>query len=114
MGVISSPSLGIEAAGIVTVTGANVADLVVGDHVAVLTEGAFATSLIVSHLRCVKLPEPIGFEQAASIYSVFCTNMLALHYVAKIDRGMVSISVPANACGRCLWWLLLLMNSRPS
>ncbi|KPI35158.1 Lovastatin diketide synthase LovF [Cyphellophora attinorum] len=97
MGVISSPSLGIEAAGIVTATGANVVDLSIGDHVAVLTEGAFATSLIVSRLRCAKLPEYIAFEQAASIYSVFCTNMLALHYVAKIDRGMTIMI--HSACG---------------
>lgn len=94
MGVISSPSLGIEAAGTVTKVGAGVTDLQSGDRVAVLVECAFATHLTVSRLRCAKLPDRLTFEESASIYSVFCTNMLALHYVAKMDRGMVSEHCP--------------------
>lgn len=97
MGVISSPSLGIEATGVVVEVGASVTDLHAGDHVAVLTEGAFATELVVSRSRCTRIPNDLSFEQAATLYSVFCTNMLALNYVARMKRGMVSL-VPQYAC----------------
>jgi NADPH2:quinone reductase len=61
--------LGMEAAGEVTVVGAGVTDLKVGDRVAYVARppGAYAQERVLPAVQVVKLPDALSYEQAASV-----------------------------------------------
>ena len=99
MGIVdsASSSLGIEAAGIVRSIGSNVRDLSPGNRVFVLGSGCFSTSLIASADLCVKIPDDLGFKDAATMPCVFATVIYALINIGRVEKGQ-SVLIH-SACG---------------
>ncbi|WP_435883156.1 type I polyketide synthase, partial [Streptomyces chartreusis] len=79
--------LGHEGAGVVVETGAGVTDLVVGDRVMGLLDGAFAPTAVTDGRLLTRVPEGWSFEQAASVPIVFLTAYYALVDLAGLEAG---------------------------
>lgn len=97
MGVITAGELGIEAAGTVLQVGTAVNDLKVGDRVVVTRSGCFATRTTVPRANCVRISDSLGFGEAATMYGVYCTSVLSLMNIAKIEKGNTVLI--HSACG---------------
>jgi NADPH:quinone reductase-like Zn-dependent oxidoreductase len=92
MGVVddSPTSMGIEAAGIITGIGDKVSDLQVGDRVMlVIGGGSFASTIQTTELRCIKLPDDLPLDKAATMPCVFSTVIHSLINMARVERGQV-------------------------
>jgi len=124
MGVIAAGELGIEAAGTVLQVGTAVNDLKVGDRVVVTRSGCFATRTTVPRANCVRISDSLGFGEAATMYGVYCTSVLSLMNIAKIEKGNVcsltirclrayALTSPSTDCPYplCLWWHRSFSNS---
>ncbi|MFC5219025.1 type I polyketide synthase [Streptomyces coerulescens] len=79
--------LGHEGAGVVVETGAEVTDLVVGDRVMGLLDGAFAPTAVTDGRLLTRIPEEWSYEQAASVPIVFLTAYYALVDLAGLEAG---------------------------
>jgi NADPH:quinone reductase-like Zn-dependent oxidoreductase len=90
MGVISAGDLGIEAAGVVRDVGQSVSDLKVGDRVVVTRSGCFASQVTLPRANCARISDALSFQEAATMYGVFCTSVLSLINIARIEKGKVS------------------------
>ncbi|RSL77235.1 hypothetical protein CEP51_009247 [Fusarium floridanum] len=102
MGLISSQSsnlsLGMEVSGTVKRFGSAVTGLNVGDRVMSFTyEGGFSTHVTVADHFVHKLPDTLGFEEAATIQGCFATVVYALLDVGRLRKGM-SVLIH-SACG---------------
>lgn len=96
--------LGMEVSGTVRRLGSEVGaggdggGLAVGDRVMAFThEGGFATHVVVAESYVLKIPEDMGFEQAATVQGCFATVVYALLDAGRLRRGM-SVLVH-SACG---------------
>ncbi|MBL8954233.1 MAG: NADPH:quinone oxidoreductase family protein [Myxococcaceae bacterium] len=79
---------GGEAAGVVSAVGPGVTTVKKGDRVAAtMVNGAFAESVVVSELACVKVPEAVSFEAAAAATLTYGTTIHALVDRAKLQAG---------------------------
>jgi NADPH2:quinone reductase len=98
---------GNEAAGEVVAVGAGVTDLKVGDRVAYTSAlGSFAAERIMPADRLVKLPDNIGYEQAAAMMLKGMTVEYLLNRTFKVQKGMnVLIHAAAGGIGliACQW-----------
>ena len=112
MGLYSSPVglpfvAGNEAAGEVVAVGPGVSDLKVGDRVGyVAALGCYATERLVPADRVVKLPENVGYEQAAAMMLKGMTAAYLLRRTFKVERGMnVFVHAAAGGVGLilCQW-----------
>ncbi|KAF7556654.1 hypothetical protein G7Z17_g1229 [Cylindrodendrum hubeiense] len=104
MGIVDMPAsklgletLGIEAGGVVKRVGPDVKDLKEGDRVFLITGGCFSTGLVVPAQLCVKIPDSLSFEDAATMPCVFATVIYALLEVARLEKGQ-SVLIH-SACG---------------
>ncbi|MER5936555.1 type I polyketide synthase [Streptomyces sp. NPDC001928] len=79
--------LGHEGAGVVVEVGEEVTDLVVGDRVMGLLDGAFAPTAVTDARLLTRVPEGWSFEQAASVPIVFLTAYYALVDLAGLEAG---------------------------
>jgi len=71
--------------------GSNVKHVAVGDQVAAFCpRGGFSTLPLVAAECCVKIPQDMPYEDAASIPSVFLTAAYSLLDVANLQEGQVS------------------------
>lgn len=95
LGILELPSssMGLEASGIVTRVGRHVQDLSVGDRVLALSPGAFATSIILPASRCIRAPESLSLEDAATMPLVFSTVIHALCDVGQLKATQVRMSM---------------------
>lgn len=82
--------LGVECSGVVTRLGPDVVDLHVGDRVAVLATSSYSTVLKTPADMCVRIPDGLGFEEAATMPSVFGTVIYGLLHLANLEAGQVS------------------------
>ena len=102
MGQLDERVMGLECAGVVTRVGGNAAregGLVVGDRVMGLTAGAGFAGKVKVDWRCVvKMPEGVGFEEAAGLPVVFATAWMCLVDIARVGKGM-TVLVHAAAGG---------------
>lgn len=81
-------TLGMEVAGIVTQTGANVANLNIGDHVAVFGgQGGLAEQGCFDAARVLPLPKDMPFTDAAALQIAYGTSHMALDYRANLKPG---------------------------
>jgi NADPH2:quinone reductase len=112
MGLYPSPVglpfvAGNEAAGEVVAVGPGVSDLKVGDRVGyVVALGCYATERLVPADRVVKLPENVGYEQAAAMMLKGMTAAYLLRRTFKVERGMnVFVHAAAGGVGLilCQW-----------
>ena len=83
-------SPGMEAAGVITEVGDDVADLDVGDRVlAFLDYGGYAEEAVVNARDVTRLPDPMEFTTGASFPVVYATSHLALRHRARLQPGEV-------------------------
>ncbi|WQF89974.1 Putative Acyl transferase domain superfamily, quinone oxidoreductase/zeta-crystallin, thiolase [Colletotrichum destructivum] len=92
MGLIdpSSPKgLGCEASGVVTATGSLVTNLRIGDRVMVFAPQAacFSTDIQAPAQLCIRIPDELGFADAATMPCVFVTVLRALLDKAGLQAG---------------------------
>ncbi|KAK2038839.1 KR domain-containing protein [Colletotrichum somersetense] len=89
MGIVDSnaSSPGLEAAGVVRQTGPDTKALAEGDRVFVFGGGCFSTGIVISEKLCVKIPDALSFEDAATMPCVFATVIYGLLDVARISEG---------------------------
>ncbi|KAK4941986.1 Type I Iterative PKS [Elasticomyces elasticus] len=99
MGIVPSSvaGFGIEAAGIVRKVGSKVEHVRKGDRVFTMGGACFSSSLIVPAPLCVKIPDSLGFEDAATMPCVYATVIHSLLDVARVERGQ-SVLIH-SACG---------------
>ena len=95
MGVISSEQgnvdLGLEAAGIVSRVGLGVHSLAEGDRVfALAPSGCFSTRVVLPFSLCVKIPDSLSFEEAATMPICFATAIHSLIDIGQAEKGQVS------------------------
>ena len=80
-------ALGAECAGTVTRVGPGVDEFSVGDRVVALGGGCFATHAVMPAALTLRLPQSIGFEDAAAIPVVFLTASFSLLDIADLKQG---------------------------
>lgn len=79
---------GRDAAGTVVAVGPGVAGLSVGDRVAAQPpHGAFGAFAVAPEGFCTRLPDAVGFEEAAACGTVFATVVGALALKARLEPG---------------------------
>jgi NADPH:quinone reductase-like Zn-dependent oxidoreductase len=95
---------GFEVAGVVKAVGAGVDDLRVGERVfAVTLFNGYATEVKVARHYAFRMPEGLGFEEAAGFPSVYLTAWFALHELAHPRRGSkILVHSAAGGVGGCL------------
>ncbi|KAI8272976.1 Highly reducing polyketide synthase FUM1 [Colletotrichum sp. SAR 10_98] len=89
MGIVDSANsrMGLEAAGVVREIGPNVRALAPGDRVFVFGGGCFSTGITISEKLCVKIPDSLSFEDAATMPCVFSTVIHGLLEVGRLEFG---------------------------
>jgi acyl transferase domain-containing protein/NADPH:quinone reductase-like Zn-dependent oxidoreductase len=86
-GVIPLSTTGSEASGVVVAIGPDVSGLQVGDRVACLTKGAFATRVRADAAKVFKLSPEMSFAEGAALPLAYCTAYYALVEVARLAEG---------------------------
>lgn len=98
---------GVEGAGIVEGVGRSVADVQVGDRVAYAGPiGGYAEVRLIDANRLVKLPDDIGFDQAAAMMLQGMTARMLLRSVYPVAAGdMILVHAAAGGVGLmlCQW-----------
>jgi NADPH2:quinone reductase len=103
-GLYKAPALpatiGMEASGIVEAVGEGVTDVAPGDRVAYATGpiGAYAEARTIKADRLVRMPDAIGFDQAAAMMLQGMTACFLLKRTYKVQRGQ-TILIHAAAGG---------------
>ncbi|KAJ5081201.1 hypothetical protein N7456_013439 [Penicillium angulare] len=88
VGQLKASNTGSECSGIVKGVGAACEKFKIGDSVAALHDGSFATSIrIDENGPVVKVPEGISYADAAAVPVTFATAYVALQNVARIQPG---------------------------
>lgn len=82
---------GLELAGVVTEIGSGVSGVAIGDRVAAFSEdaGAFAERCAVPAERLVRLPDWMGFDTAAALFTQALTAWHLLHTMSRTRAGDV-------------------------
>ncbi|KAI1743043.1 hypothetical protein F4680DRAFT_445514 [Xylaria scruposa] len=99
MGFIELPTrqLGLEAAGIVMRVGEGVKTMKVGDRIGCMHPNSFSSIIVSPEDLCIRLPDAISFDEAATMLISFATVIHSLLNVARLEQGQ---SVLINsACG---------------
>jgi len=88
---------GVEGSGIVRKVGSGIRNLKVGDHVMLASAGLFSTRKVLPANVCLKLPDNISLQDAATILCVFTTAIHSLVDMGRLQKGQ-SVLIHA-ACG---------------
>ncbi|KAL1843114.1 hypothetical protein VTJ49DRAFT_3061 [Mycothermus thermophilus] len=101
-GQVALSSAGIEASGVVTVVGKEVAGLKVGDRVAAFTtQGAYATRARTKAGLAFRLPKDISFEAGSSLPLAYVTAYYGLVEFGRVREGdTVLVHTAAGAVGQ--------------
>ena len=78
---------GDDFAGTVVAIGSNVEKIRVGDRVAGMSPYAFQSRINVDARMVFRLPDSMGFEEAATLPTVFLTAHYAMHHLARLTPG---------------------------
>ncbi|KAI0426766.1 acyl transferase domain-containing protein [Xylaria sp. FL1042] len=102
MGVINGPQeagdgFGVECSGVVRAVGPEVRDLAVGDRVMTVTCDAYATMTKTAASRCIKMPDGLSYEEAASMPCVYPTVIHGLINLARLQKDRTVLI--HSACG---------------
>ncbi|EHK96119.1 putative Phthiocerol synthesis polyketide synthase type I PpsC [Glarea lozoyensis 74030] len=101
MGQLSSKYIGVECSGIISAVGSEVMNLVVGDRVCAMSEGAYST-----YTRCLgtsvhKIADTMTFEDASTIPVIFCTAYYSLFDLGRLVKDeTVLIHAAAGGVGQ--------------
>ncbi|MCQ8240091.1 NAD(P)H-quinone oxidoreductase [Rhizosaccharibacter radicis] len=94
-----SDLLGLELAGDVVATGADVTNFAPGDRVmAIVGGGAYAEYARVDRSMAVRIPDDLSINDAAAIMESFVTAVEAIHHLAGLRKGR-SVLIHAAAGG---------------
>ncbi|TGJ81126.1 hypothetical protein E0Z10_g7639 [Xylaria hypoxylon] len=100
-GKLLIPEFGVETSGIVTSVGSGVRGIEVGDRVAAITQGAFATYVRTKAAFAFKLPENMSFEAGATIPLAYATAYQSLVELGRLRHDeSVLIHAGAGAVGQ--------------
>lgn len=96
MGIIPSGlrdvPLGLEVAGLVHKIGSNVRHHLVGDRVfALAPHGCIATKATLPAPLCVRIPDRLSFEEAATMPICFATAIRSLIDIGQLDKNQASV-----------------------
>lgn len=104
---------GTEASGVVTAVGNDVSGLRIGDRVAVLTQGAFATRTRTKGSLAFKIPAGVSFEAAASFPLAYSTAYYSLIELGRLGEGeSVLIHSAAGAVGQAAICLAQMVEAQ--
>lgn len=81
--------LGFEGAGVVRRVGLRVNHVKVGDRVAALAPNMFATTVTVSAVGVVRIPDDLSFVEASVMFLPYFTAMYSLVTVGNLEQGQV-------------------------
>jgi polyketide synthase 12 len=87
LGMVETPALGLEFAGVVTETGPAVTHLRPGDRAMGLALGAFGTEVCGDGRLMAPLPDTLTFEQGATVPLAFLTAYYALTELGGLRPG---------------------------
>ncbi len=88
----ASEIIGLECAGVVAETGANVTGWNIGDRVmALLPGGGYAEEVVVHAGSAMRVPDALSDEEAAAIPEVFLTAFLNLFMLARVREGETAL-----------------------
>ncbi|ETS77113.1 hypothetical protein PFICI_10987 [Pestalotiopsis fici W106-1] len=100
-GKLATDDFGVEASGIVTKIGNKVTNLKVGDRVAAMTQGGFATSTRTKATFAFKMPNDMSFETGASLPLAYSTAYYSLIELGRLQEDeSVLIHAAARAVGQ--------------
>ncbi|HEX4115380.1 MAG TPA: SDR family NAD(P)-dependent oxidoreductase, partial [Solirubrobacteraceae bacterium] len=105
-------SIGGEGAGVILEVGPGVEDLVPGDRVMGLLQGAFASSAVSDRRFLARIPDGWSFTRAASVPIAFCTAYYGLVDLGSLRRGeRVLIHAAAGGVGMAAVQLARLLGA---
>ena len=79
---------GMELSGVVAGIGDGVSEFAIGDRVVSTTgTGAYCEQVAVEARRCIRLPDSLGFNEAAGLMCVYGTSMHALKQRGNLQAG---------------------------
>lgn len=100
-GKLPNVEFGTEASGIITGVGNSVTNFKVGDRVAAITHGAFATSVRAKAAFAFKLPSDMTFEAGATLPLAYSTAYYSLVELGRLhEEESVLIHAGAGAVGQ--------------
>ncbi|KAI1416673.1 hypothetical protein F5Y13DRAFT_205511 [Hypoxylon sp. FL1857] len=102
MGIVNGPpdagdGFGFECSGVIAAVGPEVKDFAVGDRVMSITADAYATTTKTSASICIKVPDDLSFEEAASMPCVYITVIHGVVNLARLEEGQTVLI--HSACG---------------
>lgn len=83
----SGPTMGLEAAGVVTAVGPDVRELKVGDEVVAFAPACFSSVITTTEGAAAKKPSTLSFAEAASVPVAFFTAWYAIHWLGRAKKG---------------------------
>lgn len=90
MGVLGQiEDLGIEGSGVVVQRGSDVQHIHNGDRVLFVASGSLQTRRVIPARMCLKVPECLSLEDAATMPAVFATTIYALLHLARLKKSQV-------------------------
>jgi acyl transferase domain-containing protein/ubiquinone/menaquinone biosynthesis C-methylase UbiE/acyl carrier protein len=99
-GGYTGKALGMECAGTVVAVGEAMEGFKVGDAVMTSAPGALRTHVTIDERFLVRIPEGMGFEEAATIPITFLTAYYSLHHLGHMQAGdRVLIHAAAGGVG---------------
>lgn len=82
----SGPTMGLEAAGIVTEVGSSVTKFKPGDAVLAFAPACFASEIVTREDAVARKPEALSFEEAAGVPVAFFTAWYAIVEMGRAQR----------------------------
>lgn len=83
----SGPTMGLEAAGVVTAVGPDVRELKAGDEVVAFAPACFSSVITTTEGAAAKKPSTLSFAEAASVPVAFFTAWYAIHWLGRAKKG---------------------------
>jgi len=93
-----SSGLGCECAGFIRKVGSEVKRLAPGDRVVVQATGTLETRVKANSKLCVKIPNDLSFEDAATMPVVYGTVVHSVMDLGHLEKGQVSSVVQIDGC----------------
>ncbi|KAF3392979.1 Compactin diketide synthase mokB [Talaromyces pinophilus] len=101
MGQLNQPYIGVECSGIVTSVGKKVTDIIQGQRVMAMPEGAYSTYARCPSTSTAPIPDSMSIEEAATIPIIFCTAYYGLFDLGHLSAGeRVLIHAGAGGVGQ--------------
>lgn len=112
-GKLATHDFGVEASGVVTAVGQDVKKLQVGDRVAAITKGAFATTTRTRASFAFKLPSDMRFDEGATLPLAYSTAYYSLVELGRLGEDeTVLVHAAAGAVGQAAIALAQMIGAK--